>query len=285
MRLFTTGRHKRQPRSARGDTSRQAGAPAPLVDQRALAQAVRGRVVKDGGVILNNVFADLKRGERARLEGYWESLSFCFDVVELSDTAGTGRPHATTTNDAPLMAPAATRYVVSSWFLVECHEYLFGNSQVFEVMHLVTGSKIGQTTRTLDRLLKVSLSDQSSVSASANREDLDTLLRQIDAWGHSMHGLFHSHPGAGALATIPSGVDWETQQRYERGGYPLIGGIFSRDGFIRFFATTLFEINVFGTGVKQYDPHLFKIHFPDNSPRHLPDDALENAQSVHAQCV
>jgi hypothetical protein len=74
-----------------------------------------------------------------------------------------------------------------------------------------------------------------------------------------MHGLFHCHPGNGPAMTRPSSTDLATQERYERGGYPCIGGICSRDGWFRFFAHHPFAITIFGKGVVQHEEHLFHI--------------------------
>jgi hypothetical protein len=61
------------------------------------------------------------------------------------------------------------------------------------------------------------------------------------------------------LHTQPSQTDLTTRQRYEQGGYPLVGAIFVKDGFVRFFANHPFTITIFGKGVKQIDEHVFAI--------------------------
>jgi len=119
----------------------------------------------------------------------------------------------------------------------------------------------------------VPLEAHSPVNAQANQQDLQKLLIELSGWGHSLYGLFHSHPGYGKGATQPSGVDLDTQKLYEQGGYPLVSAIFSRDGYVRFFSSNPLAITVFGTGVEQDDEHIFKIQTLN---RHLPVQIPEN---------
>ena len=207
------------------------------------------------------------RGEHTYLETISEQYRYHVDVVAVSDAAlallEQGHPPAAVLEPEQ---PAVPTFVISSWFLSDCADYLLSHSQGFELLHLVTGQKFSQV-RTLERLIKVPLEAHSPANAQANQQDLQKLLIELSGWGHSLHGLFHSHPGYGKDATRPSPVDVDTQQLYERGGYPLVSAIFSRDGYVRFFCSDPLTITVFGTGVEQHEEYIFKIQTHN---RHLP---------------
>src|SRR4051794_2900374 len=108
-------------------------------------------------------------------------------------------------------------------FLSTCASYLLANTQQGkERINLVTGAKKGDSLRTLDRLGRVALAQQTLVGASADQLDLVNCLRELDSFGMHLHGLFHCHPGNGPAMTRPSGTDLATQERYERAGYPCV---------------------------------------------------------------
>jgi hypothetical protein len=221
-------------------------------------QRYRQKVVDKGEKALVQIQEDLQRGERSRLEARLEQLYSAFDLVMLTDEAikllSDNKAKAQTETAVP-------SYLISSWFLADCLNFLTSNPHGHERLHLVTGIKLSPKERTLDRLVQVALSGQSAVHASADQHDLNTTLIELDEhWGHSLHGLFHSHPGKGAFATQPSSKDFATHRRYETGGYPLIGAIFVKDGFVRFFSEDKpFSITIYGKGVSQHDEHVFKI--------------------------
>jgi hypothetical protein len=156
--------------------------------------------------------------------------------------------------------PTVPDYLTTPLFLSTCASYLLSiTQQGKERINLVTGAKKGDNLRTLDRLGRVALSQQSLVGASADQLDLVNCLRELDSFGMHLHGMFHCHPGNGPAMTRPSSTDLATQERYERAGYPCIGGICSRDLWFRFFAHHPFTITVFGKGVVQHEEHLFHI--------------------------
>ncbi|MGH8754766.1 MAG: Mov34/MPN/PAD-1 family protein [Burkholderiales bacterium] len=107
-------------------------------------------------------------------------------------------------------------------------------------------------------MVKVALASESATGALADQHALQNALIEMDEWGHHLHGLFHSHPGKGDQATRPSSTDLATHERYEIGGYPLVGAIFVK-GFVRFFGHHPFTITIYGKGVERIDTHLFVI--------------------------
>ena len=240
----------------------------PAVNQRQLIQTTRQRAIQSGATILSAIKKEMHRGKHNYLEAVREQYRYHVDVVAVADAAlALLQQHHPAASAQKPGKPDIPTYVISSWFLADCADYLLSHPDGFELLHLVTGSKISATQRTLDRMTKVSLEAHSPASARANQQELQKLLIEFSGWGHTLHGLFHSHPGYGKGATRPSGVDLGTQKLYEQGGYPLVGAIFSRDGYVRFFASNPMTITVFGTGVEQHEEHVFQIQ---TLKRHLP---------------
>jgi proteasome lid subunit RPN8/RPN11 len=256
MRLFP---YRRQPRQEALIHRRAAAEGALLPDQRALFQGKRQQAVDAGSDVLRAIASELARGSRRELAPSWKQLDALFDVVQLADECLGLLAKAEPEPIAGTSEPAVPEYPVSSWFLAECASYLLGNPQGHERLHLVTGIKIREGQRTLDRMVQVGLAGQSAISARADQHELQrALIECSEHWGHSLHGLFHSHPGKGALMTRPSSTDLATHERYER-AYPLVGAIFERSGYVRFFGHRPFIITLYGKGVEQVDTHLFKI--------------------------
>jgi hypothetical protein len=241
-------------RKSTGQQTRRAGEPT------ALMQRVKHRSDHTVEELLTAVSVELKQGRRDLFDIVWEELSFLGDVEQLLALAA--QP-GQITPPAPAREPTLPVYVVNSIFLADCHRFLLSDAKGYELMHLVTGSKVSASTRTLDRMEQVALASHSAIHAEADQHDLQRRLIGMSEWGLSMHGLFHAHPGQGIGATRPSGKDLNTHERYERGGYPLVGAIFVRDGYVRFFSHNRpFTIHLSGTGVRQYEEHVFKIENP-----------------------
>jgi len=151
-------------------------------------------------------------------------------------------------------------YTVSSWFLYDSYKYLTKKPE--EAAHYVTGVKIDNIF-TLDRMITFEMNKQSLGFVSGDFSSSHRALIEMDEYGHRLHGWFHSHPGTGIGASYPSSIDKDHQERLERGGYPAIGAIFTRDGFIRFFSlNSYFEIIIYGKGVNKVGEkcwHLIKV--------------------------
>lgn len=148
----------------------------------------------------------------------------------------------------------STLYVVGTKFLDECFEYLTSMDDK-EVFHYVTGLKFGDIY-TLDNIQKVKLKHQSSCGAETDSRSSAQSIINIDRFGHFLHATFHTHP---AKATNPSSDDIKDLREFTRGGYKTIGGIFTMDGFIRFYSLMPFEVQIYGKGVKKIDDNLYKF--------------------------
>lgn len=147
-------------------------------------------------------------------------------------------------------------YVLSSLFLHESFNYL--NKGKVESLHFVTGPQYGNRLF-LDRIIELPLESQTFVFARAETVAVRKALIYLSRCDHSLQGCFHIHPGLGSSSTIPSGIDLRLQETLDKGGYKAVGAIFSRDGYIRFYSSLDFEIQIYGKGVERVDGKVFRI--------------------------
>ena len=149
-----------------------------------------------------------------------------------------------------------TGYLVSSLFLRESFELL--NKREVESLHFVTGPEISDT-KVLDKIVDFRLEKQSAVYAKADSSAVRKALIYLNRHAYKLYGCFHIHPGNGATSIFPSSTDMKLDRLLHRGGYGCIGAIFSRDGYIRFFSSKEFEINIYGNGVEKIDEKLYRL--------------------------
>jgi hypothetical protein len=223
------------------------------------------------GLLQHKGTATLKAMEHALAEAdRQEAAAACDTLLFLVDTQEMAHAIRGFLNNSGSV-PQLPTYLVSAWFLADCQHFLVSHPQGHERLHFVTGLKIGGV-RTLDRMLTVELEQQSAIHAAGNVTSSARRLMEMDHWGHALHGIFHSHPGLGKEATRPSGTDLATQERHERGGYPLLGAIFVRDGFVRFFTRGHpFVLRVYGEGVSHVEENVYHLsHLSHNPPQAEP---------------
>lgn len=159
-------------------------------------------------------------------------------------------------------------YQISSLFLRDCAHDLTRDPAMNERLHLITGTETSNGTKVLSRIERVELEQQSPAYVKAN--DADAHLRIVtlsEVHEHTLLGVFHSHMAHGAEATRPSGTDLAFMARLAKIGCYALGGIFSLDGYVRFFLPSKpFTIDIYGTGVEPtHDtPHtkIFRILGP-----------------------
>ena len=149
------------------------------------------------------------------------------------------------------------RYVVSSLFLHECFKTLTADPD--EQFFFVTGSE-AEGVLVLDQSVEFAHQRRNRLSVVADMPSTHNLLIRLEQFGHKLLAHFHSHPGEGADATRPSGTDDNFQKRLESAGHLAIMAIFSRDGFVRFVRLDRnFEIEIYGEGVENYAPGIYRI--------------------------
>lgn len=148
---------------------------------------------------------------------------------------------------------AEHRFVTSSRFLAACHRALFNRDARDEQLILITGPETAGGTLVLSEFEQPDYEVQNAAYVKATPKDSHRrIVRMTEAHGHNLHAMFHCHLVTGATGTKPSGTDIDNQERFEKLGNEPLGGIFSRDGFIRLFATSFdFSITVHGKGWQQ----------------------------------
>lgn len=152
---------------------------------------------------------------------------------------------------------ARPSWVIGSWFLKDCLKELCKKAD--EDMHIVCGLNF-KNCYTLERISKFRLSRQSLCGVEGDISSILTSLIAIEENGYFFTGWFHSHPGQSPGSVHESSIDIKTQKLLEAGNYVAIGGVFSRDGYVKFFSDQLeFNVMVLGEGVEKIDENLFKI--------------------------
>jgi hypothetical protein len=154
-------------------------------------------------------------------------------------------------NKRDIESKAEFRYQISSLFVRECWEYLISDQRHNERLHFITGTITADGTRVLSRIEKVKYDKQSAAYVSADKMDSHRKMISLsEDHGHLLLGVFHSHMSRGLPATTPSSIDQSFMERMVKTGCHCLGGIFSLDGYVRFFMTSKdFEIEVYGKGV------------------------------------
>jgi proteasome lid subunit RPN8/RPN11 len=153
-------------------------------------------------------------------------------------------------------------FVINSLMLYRSFKLLTETAN--ENLHAVTGSVTGRM-RSLEQIIPLRLSVQNVGGAAAENQSLAEEFLNLYQFGMRPLGYFHSHPGCGISATNPSGTDRQTQLDMEQSGSEIIGAIFSRDGFIRFYANSHQpNVRVFGKRVKRIKKNVYKLEIEED---------------------
>jgi hypothetical protein len=143
--------------------------PAPVANPLA-----RIRTTKDHAITLGDAYISVLTdnlhglGDPTLLAEVWRHLPFFIDVVATADFAA-----ARAADKSPTLskeaAPTVPEYLTTSIFLSTCASYLLSiTQQGKERINLVSGAKKGDNLRTLDRMGRVALAQQSLVGATAD---------------------------------------------------------------------------------------------------------------------
>jgi proteasome lid subunit RPN8/RPN11 len=148
-------------------------------------------------------------------------------------------------------------YVFSSWLLENALSYLVADEK--ENFLFVTGVETcGKFIPT--RLVPVKPENRSVVRFTSDIGSTFRQLIEMDNRGHRLIAHFHSHPGTGELSAEPSDIDFDDQESLERGGYPAVGAVFNRDGYVHFYSKKRkFGIEIFGKGVRNEHGNVYRI--------------------------
>jgi hypothetical protein len=153
-------------------------------------------------------------------------------------------------------------YQMSSLFLTESFHYLKADPNGNERMHLVTGTITAEGTKVLSRMEQLKYGQQSPAYVAADKVDShQKIITLAENYGHQVLAVFHSHTAKGAQSTAPSLIDQNFMQRMAKIGCHCLGGIFSLDGYVRFFKEDeSFDIDIYGKGTEKIaDKSNYKI--------------------------
>lgn len=147
-------------------------------------------------------------------------------------------------------------FVFSSLLLLE--SFRFATQSADEWLHCVIGVDIdGMVVGT--QIVTFPYTSQSAVGVSADHAATHRMMIETHEAGHRIVAILHSHPGAGVGANHHSSTDSRTQREWERSS-EVISGVWSRDGYLRWFSNRLrFNVEIIGNYVEKMDEHLFKI--------------------------
>jgi len=149
-------------------------------------------------------------------------------------------------------------YLISASFLQSAFRALTKTSD--EDLMYASGPDDDDHLCAITKLVSFELAQRSAAHAAPEAISQRRALMQLDENKEKLLATLHSHPGTGAHGTRPSGTDLSTQLGLEQNGYPAIGGIFSRDGYVRFYSVNRpFRVVVSGAGVEQVGESLFRL--------------------------
>lgn len=157
---------------------------------------------------------------------------------------------------------------VSGQFLHQSFRYLREESvpaghAFSESYHHVAGFQFIRNHFILLHLVRVAFSRQTATGVTIDPASNVAAFTELTATGLAFVAHCHTHPGHGPHANLPSTVDLAYQHRLERIKNIAVGGIFSQDGYLRFFAgdPARFRCHIHGNQVKEINPdeHLFQL--------------------------
>jgi proteasome lid subunit RPN8/RPN11 len=148
-------------------------------------------------------------------------------------------------------------YVVPSLFLHESFN-LLNQDKENESLHFVTGPEI-RGIKILDKIMGFRIEEQNAAYAKADSYEVSDVLIKLHKYSFKLLGYFHIHPGTGIDSTFPSSTDLALENLLNKGNYEAVGAIFSRDGFVRFFSSDDFRIDIYGRGVERINEKLYRI--------------------------
>lgn len=152
--------------------------------------------------------------------------------------------------------PRPGEFLLSSWALRD--SFRLCTETPDEGMHFIIGVKLlGLMVAT--GIAEFPYAERSIVRAIGQAASTHGLTIEAAETDHDILAIAHSHPGYGPEANHPSGTDLATHRLWERSRH-LVGAIWSRDGFVRFFtAGRPFRVRVLGSHLEQVDTHVWKL--------------------------
>jgi hypothetical protein len=187
-----------------------------------------------------------ERKATTRLEREIQRVNEFLESLDRIEAEATAKPE-----------PGPRRYAVSSLFLHESFKKLTADRD--EQFFFITGSEV-EGVLVLDQWAEFAHQKRSMMGVTADMHSTHSLLIKLEQFKHRLLAHFHSHPGNGADATRPSGIDEGFQKRLEGAGHVAMMAIFSRDGFVRFVRLdNNLEIEIYGEGAEKHEPGVYRL--------------------------
>ncbi len=153
---------------------------------------------------------------------------------------------------------------------IEIPEFMMSSEILYKAFHKLNSIKtesilyaVGNNynnSYSIERLIELELDQSEYGYAKANDIFSSKALIDLEEYGTLLTCYFHAHPGRGINSNNPSDIDYSYQKRLESGKYKTIGGIFSRDGYLRFFSDKLqYKISISGKGVEYVSRNVYKL--------------------------
>jgi len=210
-------------------------------------QTERQRLLKKRDTLLEAFAKAADSGKQKRLSGLFIKIRQTNDFLKSLDQIESKKG----------AAPGIRRYAVSSLFLQESFKKL--TTDEAEEFFFITGNEIDGIF-VLDQWAEFAHQRRSIVGVTGEPRATHKLLIKLEQFGHRLLAHFHSHPGNGAEATNPSGIDENFQRRLESAGHVAVMAIFSRDGFIRFVRLDQnIDVEIYGSGVEKHAPGVYHL--------------------------
>jgi hypothetical protein len=159
-------------------------------------------------------------------------------------------------------------YLFSSLMLVDSFRLTTRTAE--EAAHFIVGIETDDGA-VGTQLLPFEYSSQSVAGVAGKHAATHEVVIQTHDAGHRILALVHSHPGSGIHANHHSSIDERTQELWEH-TTKLIGGIWSRDGYLRWYSSNRpFRVKIIGTHLERIDDNVWKL----KSPQTPTPDTLE----------
>lgn len=145
--------------------------------------------------------------------------------------------------------------VLSSSMLKASFEYCTQDRR--EGLHYILGVehdafRVGTEMRTFP------YSVQTVVAATGDIDATHRIAIELHDTGHCQVAMLHSHPGMGRNSNEPSGTDLRTQRAMELSSL-CVGGIWSRDGNLRFYGKLASSVVIVGTQMEKQDDGTWQL--------------------------
>lgn len=156
----------------------------------------------------------------------------------------------------PRHSAASAQFLFSAWILEESFEICTSTKE--EGMHFVAGIEVEDQLVATHNVI-CSYGERSFSNASLDHQATHNLAIRTHDSDHRLLSLFHSQPGNGKSATVPSALDVETQKLWEQ-NRQFISGVWSRDGYLRLFSHELeFSVEIIGNTLEKLDENTYRL--------------------------